>query len=68
MIEFLIPELKKRGSIWDDYAVPSGTLRENYLGVKGQNRLSESHPGAKFFWKAGEEVPAYAREETNGHA
>jgi FMN-dependent oxidoreductase (nitrilotriacetate monooxygenase family) len=67
LIEFLIPELKNRGLIWDDYAVPGGTLRENYLGVKGRNRLSETHPGANYFWKAGEEVPAYAEKETNGH-
>jgi alkanesulfonate monooxygenase SsuD/methylene tetrahydromethanopterin reductase-like flavin-dependent oxidoreductase (luciferase family) len=65
IIEFLLPELRKRGLVWSDYAVPGGTLRENYLGVKGASRLSESHPGAKFFWKAGEETPAYAKE-TNG--
>ncbi|KAK6603155.1 alkanesulfonate monooxygenase [Botrytis cinerea] len=64
MIEYLLPELRKRGLFWDDYAVPGGTLRENYLGVKGQNRLSESHPGAKYFWKAGEEVPTYSKQET----
>ncbi|TEY70437.1 hypothetical protein BOTCAL_0103g00200 [Botryotinia calthae] len=64
VIEYLLPELRKRGLFWDDYAVPGGTLRENYLGVKGQNRLSESHPGAKYFWKAGEEVPTYSKQET----
>ncbi|KAF7932099.1 uncharacterized protein EAE97_009120 [Botrytis byssoidea] len=63
MIEYLLPELRKRGLFWDDYAVPGGTLRENYLGVKGQSRLSESHPGSKYFWKAGEDVPAYSRQE-----
>ncbi|PQE07414.1 xenobiotic compound family protein [Rutstroemia sp. NJR-2017a WRK4] len=62
MIEYLLPELRKRGLFWDDYAAPGGTLRENYLGVKGQNRLSESHPGAKYFWKAGEDAPAYSKE------
>lgn len=51
---------------WDDYTVPGGTLRENYLGIKGASRLSDTHPGAKRFWKAGEDAPAYARE-TNGH-
>jgi hypothetical protein len=55
--------LRARGLFWDDYAVPGGTLRENYNGVKGQNRLDSSHPGAKFFWKAGEEIPAYARDD-----
>jgi FMN-dependent oxidoreductase (nitrilotriacetate monooxygenase family) len=62
IIEFLIPELRKRGVFWDDYAVPGGTLRENYLGKKGLSRLSDTHPGAKYFWKAGEEIPAYARD------
>lgn len=66
LIEHLIPELRKRGLFWDDYAVPGGTLRENYLGVKGKTRLDDSHPGAKFFWKAGEETPEYARKTLNG--
>lgn len=47
---------------WTDYAVPGGTLRENYLGKKGESRLSDTHPGAKYFWKKGEEVPAYVRD------
>ena len=75
IIEHLLPELRRRGLFWDDYSVPGGTLRENYLGVKGHSRLSETHPGAKFFWKAGEERPAYAQKlsddvvekVTNGH-
>lgn len=66
IIEFLLPELRRRGLFWEDYDVPGGTLRENYLGVKGGNRLAESHPGAKFMWRAGEEVPDYARAEGGG--
>lgn len=66
LIEHLVPELRRRGLFWHDYDVPGGTLRENYLGVKGANRLSDTHLGAKYFWKAGEDVPAYARE-TNGN-
>jgi hypothetical protein len=61
IIEFLLPELRKRGVFWDDYAVPGGTLRENYQGQEGHSRLSETHPGAKYFWKAGEGIPAYAK-------
>jgi alkanesulfonate monooxygenase SsuD/methylene tetrahydromethanopterin reductase-like flavin-dependent oxidoreductase (luciferase family) len=60
MIEFLVPELQQRGLIRDDYPTPGCTLRENYIG-KG-NRLSKTHPGAKYSWKAGEEVPGYAKE------
>ncbi len=74
IIEFLLPELRRRGLFWEDYAVPGGTLRENYLGVAGAERLDETHPGAKFKWKAGEEVPAYAGKSdaevakgVNGH-
>lgn len=63
IIEYLLPELRKRGLFWEDYAVPGGTIRENYSGIKGQTRLSGGHPGAKYVWKAGEEVPAYAKEE-----
>jgi len=66
IIEHLLPELRRRGIFWDDYAVPGGTLRENYLGLAGHCRLSETHPGAKFFWKAGEELPAYSKEAANG--
>lgn len=62
MIELLLPELRRRGVFWDDYAVDGGTLRENYLGVEGRNRLAESHPGSKFVWRAGEEVPAYLKD------
>jgi len=58
IIEYLIPELRKRGVFWDDYAVPGGTLRENYLGVKGASRLPATHPGAQYTWKAGKEQPA----------
>jgi len=63
IIEFLLPELRKRGHIWDDYTVPGGTLRENYLGQEGHQRLSETHPGAQYFWKAAEAVPAYAKRD-----
>ena len=51
IIEFLLPELRKRGVFWEDYAVPGGTMRENYSGKKGQRRLIETHPGAQYFWR-----------------
>jgi hypothetical protein len=63
IIEFLIPELRRRRLVWDDYAVPGGTLRENYLGVAGRKRLDGTHPGAKYVWREGEEVFAYAKGE-----
>ncbi|QDS73433.1 hypothetical protein FKW77_008569 [Venturia effusa] len=66
IITYLLPELRRRGVFWHDYAVPGGTLRENYFGQEGKKRLADSHPGARYFWKAGEEVPEYAREVGEG--
>ncbi|KAK2809107.1 hypothetical protein FQN50_004161 [Emmonsiellopsis sp. PD_5] len=63
IIEFLLPELRRRGIFWDDYAVKGGTLRENIYGQQGQTRLRETHPGAQYFWKEGEEVPKYAAKK-----
>ena len=63
MIELLIPELRKRGLVWDDYAVKGGTLRENYLGVEGGKRLGRGHPGAKYVWRKGEEIPEYLKNQ-----
>ncbi|OOF94063.1 hypothetical protein ASPCADRAFT_516424 [Aspergillus carbonarius ITEM 5010] len=60
IIEFLVPELQRRGIFHTEYAVPGGTMRENMTGERGQTRLDESHPGAKYVWREGEEVPKYA--------
>lgn len=62
IIELLVPELRRRGLFWEDYAVDGGTFRENMYGVSGQNRLPDSHPGSKYTWKEDEEVPKYALE------
>ena len=67
IIRLLIPELRRRGVFWHEYAVPGGTLRENYFGEAARNRLADTHPGAKYFWKAGEETPAYAGAEDVRH-
>lgn len=45
VVELLVPELQKRGLMWNDYAVPQGTFRENLLGHK---YLADDHYGAKF--------------------
>jgi hypothetical protein len=45
VVDLLVPELQKRGIMWDDYAVPGGTFRENLLGHK---HLAEDHYGSKF--------------------
>ncbi|KAF2661470.1 Nitrilotriacetate monooxygenase component A/pristinamycin IIA synthase subunit A [Lophiostoma macrostomum CBS 122681] len=53
VIELLIPELRKRGLFWDDYAVQGGTYRENFYGKEGQSGPLDSHIGAGYRWKAG---------------
>jgi FMN-dependent oxidoreductase (nitrilotriacetate monooxygenase family) len=56
IIEFVLPELKRRG-LFEPVAVKEGaTAREAYLGSKW---LLEDHPGRKFRWYAGEETPQY---------
>jgi alkanesulfonate monooxygenase SsuD/methylene tetrahydromethanopterin reductase-like flavin-dependent oxidoreductase (luciferase family) len=65
VINLLLPELQRRGLFWSDYAVKGGTFRENMYGQKGQNRLPEAHPGAKYFWREGQEVPPYTLESKN---
>ncbi|KAJ5132605.1 hypothetical protein N7448_006763 [Penicillium atrosanguineum] len=63
VIRLLLPELQRRGLFWSDYAVKGGTMRENMYGKQGQSRLPESHHGAKYFWRKGEEVPPYSLNE-----
>jgi len=53
MIELLLPELKKRGLFWDDYAVPGGTYRENFYAKGGQKGPLEEHVASTYRWKAG---------------
>jgi hypothetical protein len=56
IIELLLPELRRRGLFWDDYAVPGGTYRENFTGRQGQWYPADEHAASKYLWKAG--VPA----------
>lgn len=65
IIDLLLPELRKRGLFWSDYAVPGGTFRENIYGKQGQSKLPPNHPGARYTWKAGEDVPKYALAEAS---
>ncbi|GAB7350181.1 hypothetical protein MBLNU459_g0844t1 [Dothideomycetes sp. NU459] len=50
VIELLIPELRKRGIFWNDYAVPGGTYRENLYAKKGQAEPPSDHPASKYAW------------------
>ncbi|KAF2095398.1 putative xenobiotic compound monooxygenase, DszA family [Rhizodiscina lignyota] len=54
--ELLIPELRRRGLFWKDYAIPGGTYRENLYLTKGQTGPLPSHTAAKYRWKAGVEA------------
>jgi hypothetical protein len=53
IIDLLIPELRKRGLFWDDYAVPKGTYRENLYAQPGQSGPHADHPASKYRWNAG---------------
>lgn len=53
IIDFVIPELQQRG-LFRTKMEKEGATREAYLGSKW---LLEDHPGRKFRWYAGEELP-----------
>lgn len=44
-VELVVPELQKRGRVWDDYA--GSTLREYYYG-EGRSRVGDDHPAAAY--------------------
>lgn len=55
IIRLLLPELKRRGLFWDDYAVLAGTYRENFYARRGQTGPLDEHVASKYRWKAGVE-------------
>lgn len=48
MVTLLRPVLLERGLIFEDYAVPGGTFRENLLRQPGQQTLRSDHYGSRF--------------------
>ena len=46
-IEFVVPELQRRGRVWQSYE--GSTLRESIYGA-GQVRVRGDHPAASFSW------------------
>ena len=71
VIEFLIPELQRRGIFWQDFHVPGGTYRENLFEMAGQHEPLPDHPAAAMIWRAPKEE--HGMSETingfaNGHA
>lgn len=69
VVDLLLPELRRRGRIWDDYAVPGGTFRENLYREPGQTGLRPDHPGYQFKYDVKakkEEKEAQSVETKNG--
>ncbi|KAJ9353460.1 xenobiotic compound monooxygenase, DszA family [Paecilomyces variotii] len=60
IIEYLLPELRKRGRFRSKVAKEGATAREVFIGSR---RLPEDHPGSQYKWRAGEKIPSYLRKE-----
>ncbi|KAF3390516.1 Dimethyl-sulfide monooxygenase [Penicillium rolfsii] len=56
IIEFLLPELRRRGRFRSEVDHEGATAREVFIGSE---RLPDDHPGSKYKWRAGEQVPKY---------
>jgi FMN-dependent oxidoreductase (nitrilotriacetate monooxygenase family) len=56
IIEYVIPELKKRGLFRGKVEKEGASAREQFFGSA---RLLEDHPGSKFKWPSGVDVPEY---------
>ncbi|KAH8882285.1 xenobiotic compound monooxygenase, DszA family [Thozetella sp. PMI_491] len=56
IIEYLLPELQKRGRFRTSVEKEGATAREVFIGSQ---RLPEDHPGSKYKWRAGEKLPRY---------
>lgn len=50
IVKYLLPELRRRGVFWDDYA--ASTTRENFLNDGLGPRLRSDHPGSQYKWSA----------------
>lgn len=66
VVELLIPELRKRGIFWTDYAVPGGTYRENLMAVPGQREPMPEHPAGKMIWRPDSVKVEFATNGRNG--
>ncbi|CAI7607446.1 unnamed protein product [Penicillium crustosum] len=60
IIEFLLPELRRRGLFREEIEKEGATAREVFIGSQ---RLPEDHPGSKYKWRAGETIPQYQTTE-----
>ncbi|OPB43404.1 coenzyme F420-dependent N5,N10-methylene tetrahydromethanopterin reductase [Trichoderma guizhouense] len=60
IIEYLLPELRRRGVFRSGVEKEGATAREVFIGSK---RLPEDHPGSQYKWRAGESVPKYLQQQ-----
>ncbi|KAE8377737.1 luciferase-like domain-containing protein [Aspergillus bertholletiae] len=65
IIEYLLPELRRRGCFRNEIAKEGATAREVFIGSR---RLPHDHPGSQYGWHAGEKVPQYQLKEENGES
>ena len=56
IIEYLLPELERRGLYTTKVEKEGATAREV---IFGSSRLPEGHPGSKYKWRVGEKIPTY---------
>jgi hypothetical protein len=63
IIEYLLPELRRRGLFRTEVEKVGSTAREVFIGSK---RLPEDHPGSKYKWRAGEKIPKYQLQDQAG--
>jgi hypothetical protein len=60
IIEFVLPELQRRGLFRTKVEKEGATARETYFGAEAADGwLLPDHPGRKFRWEAGKEAPVY---------
>ncbi|KAJ4260425.1 hypothetical protein NW762_007164 [Fusarium torreyae] len=60
IIEYLLPELRRRGIFRNEVEKEGATAREVFIGSK---RLPEDHPGSKYKWRAGQDAPPFLAED-----
>ncbi|VUC30533.1 unnamed protein product [Clonostachys rosea] len=56
IIEYLLPELRRRGLFREAVEKEGATAREVFIGTK---KLPDDHPGSKYRWRAGQDPPEY---------
>lgn len=55
IVEYLMPELRRRGLVWDDYPKEGISFRENLFGIEGDDPkyFRPTHPAYELRWRAG---------------